>query len=169
MLNRNTSSAVEYDIFEDIRTARIQKDKEREDKRRQLEKQKEAYYKKLRNRLVCAIMVVFAIACTILYRNTMIIQAVSTVDALTSQLNDIKNTNTKRELQLERSLDLNYVEEVATRKLGMKRPDKFQTVYVDVTQDNYAEVMMPSSVDNSFHGAFSVITDGMSNVLEYLQ
>ena len=168
-MNNNTSSAFDFDIFEDIRISKEKADREREEKKRQIMREKAKRNARNRRKLVVVIAVVFAIACTILYRNTIIIQSASTVDTLTNELNEIKNSNTKRELALEQSLDLTYVEEVATRKLGMKRPDKFQTVYIDVTQNNYAEVMMPSNEDQGFKGAFSVINQGVTNVLEYLQ
>ena len=50
----------------------------------------------------------------------------------------------------------------------MKRPDKHQTVYVDVTQKNYAEVKN-SAADKTLGGTFSVIKQKVINVLEYLQ
>lgn len=168
-MNRNTSSAVDYDIFEDVRLARVQREKELEQIRQQKLQKQAKLSAKNRMRTICTILVVFAVACTVLHRNAVIIQSVSKINALMGDLDDAKSENIKNELALEKSVDLTYIEEVATRKLGMKRPDKFQTVYVDVTQSNYAEVMNASNNDENFHGAFSVIRQGALNVLEYLQ
>lgn len=166
----NSSSAVDYDIFEEIRLEKEKKDRELAEKRQKIMMEKARKNAANKVKVICAVLVIFAISCTVLYRNVSIIQAASKVNALTGELEDLKSINTKKELSLEQSLDLKYVEEVATRKLGMKRPDKFQTVYIDVTQSNYAEVASNAAGEKeNFHGAFSVIKQGAVNVLEYLQ
>jgi len=162
-LNNRTSSAENFDIFEDIRIVREQKNRELEAKKRQIMQEKAKIRAKMRMKSICAIVVVFALACTVLYRNAVIIQSSSNVTKLQGQLEDIKSENVKKELALEKSVDLTYVEEVATRKLGMKRPDKFQTVYVDVKQNNYAEVKNAVKNDNKFTGTFSVINYDILN------
>ncbi len=168
LVNNNLNSE-SFDIFEDIRIAREQRERELNEKKQKIMREKALLKAKLRRRMFSFIAVVFVIACAVLYRNAVIIQSATQIDTLSKQLEDIKSENVKNELALEKSVDLSYVEEVATRKLGMKRPDKFQTVYVDVTQNNYAEVMNLKNRDNRFYGTFSVIMPtNVSNIVEYL-
>ena len=165
----NGSSAVNYDFYENIRLERERKEKELIEKKNRIMKEREKKKSLKRARLVVTVLAVFAIACTVLFRNVSIIRAASSVNALTGELEDLKSMNTKKELSLEESLNLNYVEEVATRKLGMKKADNFQTVYIDVMQNDYAEVAQKSTSNETFHGAYSVIKQGAANVLEYLR
>ncbi len=123
---------------------------------------------KLRMRTIAAILAVFAVACTILYRNVAIIEASTEAQQLEEKLTTLQAANTKLNYELKKEVDLKKVEEIATTKLGMKRPDKHQTVYVDVTQKNYAEVKN-STADKTLSGTFSVIKQKVINVLEYLQ
>ena len=162
-MDNRASSAENFDIFEDIRIIREQKNKELEAKKTKIMQEKAKIKAKMRAKTIFAFIIVFALACTVLYRNALIIQLNSDVTKLQDQLEDIKSENVKKELALEKSVDLTYVEEVATRKLGMKRPDKFQTVYVDVTQNNYAELKNTEKKDNKFYGTFSVINYDILN------
>ncbi len=124
---------------------------------------------KRRMQVVGLLAAAFAVACIILYRNVVIIEASSEVAALSSRLEEVKSANTKKSLALEQSLDLKKVEDIAVNELGMKRPDKYQTVYVDVTQNDYAEVAAKEEPAKPFQGVFSVIRQGVINILEYLQ
>jgi cell division protein FtsL len=167
LVNNNTNPE-NFDIFEDIRVAREQRERKLNEKKQKIMREKAILRAKLRKRMFCFIACVFMVACAVLYRNAVIIQSTTKIDTLSKQLEYVRSENVKNELALEKSVDLSYVEEVATRKLGMKRPDKFQTVYVDVTQNNYAEVMNLKNKDNRFYGTFSVITPNVSNIVEYL-
>ena len=167
MINNNSTSE-SFDIFEDIRIARAQREREIYEKKQKIMREKAIVRAKMRKRMFAFIAVVFFIACAVLYRNAIIIQSTTEIGTLSNRLEDLRSENVKNELALEKSVDLSYVEEVATRKLGMKRPDKFQTVYVDVTQNNYAEVMNLKNKDTRFYGTFSVIAANASNIMEYL-
>lgn len=123
---------------------------------------------KARLKTIASILLVFAVACTILYRNVIIIESSTEAQQLEEKLTTLQAANTKLNYELKKEVDLKKVEEIATTKLGMKRPDKHQTVYVDVTQKNYAEVKN-SAADKTLGGTFSVIKQKVINVLEYLQ
>lgn len=159
----NGSSAYKYDNYEiesyynkkAINDQRIKKERIRQKAR-------------ARVRAIGIILLVFALSCTILYRNVVIIESATEMQNLQDKLTLLQATNTKLDYELKKEVDLKKIEEIATTKLGMKRPDKNQTVYVDVTQKNYAELNnQPTSKD--FNGTYSVIKQGVINVLEYLQ
>lgn len=106
-----------------------------------------------RVKLMSCLAVIFAVACAVLYGNARIIQASSQVSELQAELEQVKEDNNQKMLDLEKSLDLKKVEEIATTQLGMKRPEKYQIVYVDVQQSDYGEVTnqeAPSPVQSTF-------------------
>jgi len=123
---------------------------------------------KRRMRMFVSLIAVFATACTILYGNVIIIQTSSKAERLQEELAAITNANNQKMLDLERSVDLKKVEEIAINELGMMRPEKYQTVYVDVTQTNYAEVSEAPQTDNpGVAGTFGVIRKSIANLLAY--
>lgn len=119
-----------------------------------------------RIKLMACLSVVFAIACGVLYGNARIIQASSHVSELQAELKKVTEDNTQKLLELEKSLDLKKVEEIATKELGMKRPDKYQIVYVDVQQNDYGEVTQTEKSD-SVQGTFGAIRQSISAFLAY--
>lgn len=110
--------------------------------------------------------VVFAVACGVLYGNARIIQASSRVSELQAELEQAKEDNNQKMLDLEKSLDLKKVEEIATTQLGMKRPEKYQIVYVDVQQSNYGEVAKQDS-PAPVQSTFGAIRQSISAFLAY--
>ena len=142
---------------------------ETQERERQLYKRRKIF--KARVRLIACMILVFTIASVMLYRNAVIINTLSEVNALKSQLQDAKDTNAKKNVEIENKLDLAKVEEIAERELGLRRIEKYQTIYVAVEQEDYAEVQVKEEVaeEKSFKPNFSVIMSGMRNFLGYLQ
>ncbi len=159
----NGSSAYKYDNYE---IESYYNKKAINDER--IKKERARMKAKSRMRAIGIIFLVFALALTILYRNVVIIESATQVQNLEKELTSLQATNTKLDYELKKEVDLKNIEEIATTKLGMKRPDKNQTVYVDVTQKNYAELNSKPKADD-FNGTYSVIKQGIINVLEYLQ
>ena len=133
------------------------------------EKQKQISRKKNQRKVLSIITIAFILAFTILYRNALIIQKSDTADKLQTKLTHIQSQNAQTEMKLKEKVNLQYVEEMATTKLGMKRPDKYQTVYVNVVQNDYAEISEDYKDKNSYEGALSAINRGSFNLLEYLK
>lgn len=119
-----------------------------------------------RVRLIFCLGIVFAIACGVLYGNARIIQASSRVSELQAELKKVTEDNTQKLLDLEKSLDLKKVEEIATTELGMKRPEKYQIVYVDVQQNDYGEVTQTEKPE-PLQGTFGAIRQSISAFLAY--
>lgn len=159
----NGSSAYKYDNYE---IESYYNKKALNDER--IKKERLKLKMKARVRAVGIILLIFALACTILYRNVVIIESATEAQNLENKLTSLQATNTKLDYELKKEVDLKKIEELATTKLGMKRPDKNQTVYVDVTQKNYAE-LSTKPVKDEFSGTYSVIKQNIINVLEYLQ
>lgn len=62
------------------------------------------------------------------------------VKNLQTQLDGMKSKEIQKNFELEQSVDLETIEEVATSKLSMQRPEKNQKVYVNITSDDLTEI-----------------------------
>jgi hypothetical protein len=50
----------------------------------------------------------------------------------------------------------------------MRRPEKYQMVYVELEKNDYAEIVNEQAYDSGRHGNFANILGVIHNVLEYL-
>ena len=62
------------------------------------------------------------------------------VKNLQTQLDEMQSKEIQKNLELEQSVDLETIEEVATSKLSMQRPEKNQKVYLNITNDDLTEI-----------------------------
>ena len=62
------------------------------------------------------------------------------VEALQKELNQLKEYSSQKAFELDSNLDLEEIEKTAKTKLGMVRPEKYQTVYINIKQDDVTEV-----------------------------
>ena len=61
------------------------------------------------------------------------------VAQLEKQLAEEEAITSQKAFDLDHKIDLATIEEEATTRLGMKRPEKYQTVYVNVSRDDVTE------------------------------
>lgn len=54
-----------------------------------------------------------------------------------TKLSDLKSNNAISEAELTEQLDLDYIKEQATTRLGMAEPQPYQVVYIDVPKQSY--------------------------------
>ncbi len=122
---------------------------------------------KIKNiRRMCAVVVMAASA-------GFMISEFVTVRETRQQLNDLKAELSAQEavtsqkvFELEQSIDLDEIERIATNRLGMQRPEAYQTMYVnvksaDVTEATVGEV---EGVGNAIMAFFKNIG---SNIVNY--
>ena len=86
-----------------------------------------------------AVMLIVLAAFLVLYRGVLITEATNRIEMKEKELTDIIATNKRVEMEIEHALDLKTVESVAVERLGMSRPEKYQTVYVDLNQVDHVE------------------------------
>ena len=110
---------------------------------------------------------IFAIAIALLVTNAIIIEKSSTLNDMQTQLAELREENKKKTIDIESNLDHKRIEDIAINELGMKRPDKYQVVYVNVEQNDYAEVMQQPQ-KAGFTSTFGVIGAGLSDFMEYI-
>ena len=92
---------------------------------------------------ICLLIAAVLMAVTV-HTQVLLMQAKSTVENMEEELATLTETNNNKKIQLEKSVDLKKVEEIAISQYGMQRPDKNQIVYVRVVQNDYGEVINSS-------------------------
>ena len=137
-------------------------------RREAVRQSKKALFAK-RMRVLGSAFCVFAVALGILFANAIVIEKSSTVNEMQNNLNALTEENNQIVLDIERNLDLNKIEDIAINELGMKRPDNYQVVYVDVEQTDYVEVLDSKGINPSkFSSKLSAIGSGISRFVEYM-
>lgn len=127
-----------YDLEFRENTARIQK-KVEEHKRQTKTKAKEKVVKTQKTIAICSIILALC-AGFMISRNVAVYEGKNEVEALQKELNQLKEYSSQKAFELDRSLDLEEIERLAKTNLAMVRPEKYQTVYVNIKQDDVTEI-----------------------------
>ena len=88
------------------------------------------------------------------------------VASLKSQLTTLESATSQMVFDLEQSVDLTKIEKEATTRLGMQRPEKYQTIYVNVKQDDMTE-KTAGEVEGFGHGIVSVLKKIGGNIVQF--
>ncbi len=135
-------------------------------RREKRQSKREAFFRRMR--VYAFFASVIAVAFGILFTNAVIIEKSSAVNQMQEKLSEITEANNQMMVDIEKNLDLNKIEAIAIGELGMKRPDKYQTVYVDVEQSSYAEVTEAEEDSSVFAATFGAIGTKISHFVEYM-
>lgn len=100
-------------------------------------------------RLVFAMLFVVGVCFVILYRFCAITELNSRMGALNEQYNQLRDEKRMLNVEIETSIDLNRVKEIAETKLNMHTPERYQMVLVSVPKSNYSVVLDYEYIDNS--------------------
>jgi len=121
-----------------------------------------------KKKAVLTIAVIFAICLAICYRYVSIASQVAEYSKLEAKLRDLESRNLQLSVEIDRSIDINSIEEYAMSKLGMVKPQKYQIVYVNPQSEDKMENVAKKNENKvaSFFGVFSLAS---SNEMEYLQ
>lgn len=105
------------------------------------------------------IFLIVACAFVVLFRGVMITDKNTTVQEKLSQLEATITANEKLQVEIDQALDLDKVETIARDELGMRQAEKYQTVYLNLSQSDYVE---KTAKPESHVGAF------LSSIVAYL-
>lgn len=97
----------------------------------------------------------------ILLTNSQILEKNAQIDEMQKKLDTVNAQVVAGQFAIERDMDLGKIEDEAAGRLGMQRPTKAQTVYVDLGNHDYAETAEPTAEKK---GILTLIAD---NLLEY--
>lgn len=106
---------------------------------------------------VLAVLLAFGL----LFSNSQIMEKNAEVEKLEKRLDTLQAQTVAGQFEIERSMDLNKIENEAITRLGMQRPTKAQTVYVNMGNCDYAETAVGRPARANVFSAF------VGNVLEY--
>lgn len=141
------------------------KREERENKERRARVMAERRRKAAHTKAIRSLIIVAAILGVIMVENARIDQLCGEVSAKSKELDNLQAVVTEKEMYLSGALDLNMVEDIATSRLGMKKPDQAQYVYVQLNSSDTGEVLSKPDGENK---GFTAFINKVKILLEYL-
>lgn len=81
----------------------------------------------------------FAVAFVIVNGYVKINEAYNEVSKLEKEYNDIIATNQDLQVKIDKAVDLEQLQTIASERLGMVSPERYQMFYIDMQQGDYAE------------------------------
>ena len=127
-----------YDLDFEANAARREKIV-REQKKEKRVRTKAARIRLQRTVVLC--LSVFALcAGFMISRNVSAYESKRNVAELQKELNSLKEYSSQKAFELDKSIDREAIEHEAKTRLNMVRPEKYQTVYVNIKQDDVTEV-----------------------------
>lgn len=103
------------------------------------EKLQEQKRKREQVKIIIYILLGFSVLFAISYRNSMIDESFSEVQALQKELGTIQKENEQLKVSIENGSNLNNLEQAAKELLGMQKLSSKQTVYVSLPKTDYIE------------------------------
>ena len=95
---------------------------------------------KMRNlRRICAILVLAVSAGFMIFQFVAVHETRQQVEDLKVQLAKEEANTSQKVFDLESSVDLSEIEDEAYTRLGMQRPEKYQTIYINVPRDDVTD------------------------------
>ena len=95
--------------------------------------------KKKHQKNVALVVAIFLILLAISYRNSLINEKFNEIQNKKTELSSIEKTNGQLQVSIEESVNLSSIEQAAKDRLGMKKPDNDQKVYIELEKKDYVE------------------------------
>lgn len=118
--------------------------KKQPSKAQAVKSQKQQAKARVTSLLSAALLIVAAFF--VLYRGVLITETTNNIEKKEKQLSNLIATNERIKMEIEHALDLKTVESAAVDRLGMNRPEKYQTVYVDLNQVDHVEKISKGNI-----------------------
>ena len=123
--------------------------------------------KRSRNALILAEIIALALAAGFMISEFVAVhESRSEVSALETKLANAEAATSQKAFELEQSVDLTEIEKEATTRLGMQRPEKYQTIYINVPMEDVTDTTAGAveGVGNSIKNFFG---EFVSNIVEF--
>lgn len=88
---------------------------------------------------MCAVIVMAVSAGFMLSEFVTVHETRQQIQSLKADLSAAEAVTSQKVFELEQSIDLNEIERIATTRLGMQRPEVYQTIYVNVKSADVTE------------------------------
>ncbi len=129
--------AYKYDNLAQIKE---EDDLARDKKRKESRKLKIKEQRKLNFFIITGIILLSMAAYFMISKNVQMHETSDKIKQLQSELSMLESNTSQKMFELEQSVDLNSVEEIASTRLNMQRPEKYQIVYINVPSEDVAKV-----------------------------
>ena len=96
-------------------------------------------YSRKRAKYIIEIALAFIVLLAISYRYSLINTKFNEKESLKTELAEIQKQNAQLQLSIEKGTNINNIEQQAKEKLGMKKLDNNQKVYVSLPKEDYVE------------------------------
>ncbi len=116
--------------------------------------------------LVCVIYVVSMVS-SLLIKTANINEQKNELNTIQAQYNEILNENKKLEVSINSQIDLRKVEEIAIAQLGMNKPKKSQTVYVNTEPKDYGEVLAANAEGEKSSNVIALLVKTLGGIFVY--
>ena len=121
---------------------------------------------KPRVKLVIYIAVSFATLFAISYQNSLITESFNQKEDLKENLSAIEKENEQLKVNIEKSLNLNKVEQAAKEMLGMQKLDNSQKVYISLPKEDYIEVPSEELIIEEEKNFFEKLVENITNLFK---
>ena len=154
-IHGTTAERLDYDVYRENKVLR--------------EKKRQKTNNKAKFKTVCLISVFFGACFLIIYRYAIITEINYKVDKYAKIYEELKNENARLKVEIDKDTDLDQIREIAEKKLGMQRPDKYQIVYLSVPKNDYTVVVNADKIDNKAgNNVFAVLADKVGRLTRLL-
>lgn|SRR5574344_448861 len=118
--------------------------------------------KKSKTSTIVMILCIFSMALVLVYRYNVINEKNLQSQSLSSDLGKLESNLLTSQIEVEQNTDLNKIEAYAKQKLGMQKPDKNQTIYVDTSKTSNSVQVQDGT--KFFQGVINNVTNFFSEI-----
>lgn len=167
MYNYNTSSAYKNYDFETMRRPAGDRLHTPERDKMEVRKEKRASNERATKSMANFLRVAFCFALAFIIVNgyVQINEAYNEIAALEKQYNETVAANQALQMKIDKQVNLEELQTVASEEYGMVRPERYQMFYVDMHQGDYAETVTEESESKksvAVNGVTGTITGAMN-------
>ncbi len=125
------------DVIQETQNA-IEKNKQEATKKKLREKRRKGKRFILKTIFICTVLFISSVF--MMSRYIELDNTKKKIDMLERELKEAEAYTSQKSFELEQSVDLSQIEEVATTRLGMQRPEKYQIIYINMKKEDTTEV-----------------------------
>lgn len=122
--------------------------------------------KKQQNKAIKCLLIAFAIAFGICYRNSQIDENFAKVQDLKEEVAEVEKQNAQLEIAIENGLNLSNLEQEAKEKLGMQKLNSKQTRYITLPKNDYIEPAAEKVIIEEKENGIKGIINAISNIFK---
>lgn len=159
---RNSNLAYKYEtVDKQEELAKLQK------KRMQAAERRKSLWNHIK--VMCCAIIIAASAFVMVSRYVELDETKNTIASLKNEFTVAEAVTCQKTFELESMVDLNTVEEIATTKLGMQRPEKYQIVYVNIDKEDTTEVTanQVEGIGNKISEKYTTMLDNFVGIFSF--